>query len=245
MLLFKRIAMSLSPSPSASDQPAIQKTVLALLLTQSIASAALLTSSTVNPIVSAQLSGQDALAGLPTALVLGGASLAAYPAGRFMGRYGRRSGLALGSVIGIAGAALSAGGVAVAAFPLFLLGLLLLGAGRGILDQGRYAAAEVNPPEHRGRASGRNPSGWRRSPAHIWAQPSCWAWWRSYSWRCCRPICETLHNELRNAMNTACQQPSHRLSRLSHHCKTLTQKRQRPLCNPCFGRATARLRSSP
>jgi len=152
VLLFKRIAMSLSPSPSASDQPAIQKTVLALLLTQSIASAALLTSSTVNPIVSAQLSGQDALAGLPTALVLGGASLAAYPAGRFMGRYGRRSGLALGSVIGIAGAALSAGGVAVAAFPLFLLGLLLLGAGRGILDQGRYAAAEVNPPEHRGRA---------------------------------------------------------------------------------------------
>lgn len=132
--------------------PAVRKTVLALLLAQSMASAALITSSTVNPIVSARLSGQDALAGLPTALVLGGASLAAYPAGRFMGRYGRRSGLTLGSVIGVSGAILAAAGVAAGAFPIFLFGLLLLGAGRGVLDQGRYAAAEVNPPEHRARS---------------------------------------------------------------------------------------------
>lgn len=117
-----------------------------------MASAALIASSTVNPIVSARLGGRDALAGLPTALVLGGASLAAYPAGRFMGRYGRRSGLALGSLIGVAGAMLAAAGVAAGAFALFLPGLLLLGAGRGILDQGRYAAAEVTPPERRGRA---------------------------------------------------------------------------------------------
>ncbi len=130
----------------------MRKTVLALLAAQSIASAALITSSTVNPIVSARLSGQDALAGLPTALVLGGASLAAYPAGRFMGRYGRRIGLALGSAIGLSGAMLAAVGVAAGAFALFLLGLLFLGAGRGILDQGRYAAAEVNAPEHRARA---------------------------------------------------------------------------------------------
>ncbi len=135
-----------------SDAPAVRKTVVALLAAQSIASAALITSSTVNPIVSARLSGQDALAGLPTALVLGGASLAAYPAGRFMGRYGRRYGLALGSMIGVSGAILAAAGVAAGVFVLFLLGLLFLGAGRGILDQGRYAAAEVNAPEHRARA---------------------------------------------------------------------------------------------
>ena len=139
-------------TPPISDRTAIRRTSLALLLAQSIASAALLTSSTVNPIVSARLSGQDALAGLPTALVLAGASLAAYPAGQIMSRFGRRRGLALGSAVGVIGAVVAALSIMASMLPGFWLGLFLLGAGRGTLDQGRYAAAEVNPPEHRARA---------------------------------------------------------------------------------------------
>ncbi len=137
---------------SSSDSRAVRKTTAALLIAQSISSAALLISSTVNPIVAAQLGGQDALAGLPTALVLGGASLAAYPAGRLMGRYGRRFGLVAGCGVGIAGALVAGLSVMAGALALFFGGLLLLGAGRGTLDQGRYAAAEINPPVHRARA---------------------------------------------------------------------------------------------
>lgn len=134
------------------DQAAIRRATLTLLLTQSLASAALIASTTVNPLVIAQLSGQEVLAGLPSAIMLGGASLAAYPAGRLMGRLGRRAGLLIGVAIGIIGALISAGSIILAALPVYLLGLLLLGAGRGTLDQGRYAAAEINPPERRARA---------------------------------------------------------------------------------------------
>jgi MFS family permease len=137
---------------SYSDQPAIRRATLVLLLTQSVASAALLTSTTVNPLVMARLSGQEALAGLPSALMLAGASLAAYPAGHMMGRIGRRYGLTVGGVVALLGALLSGFSVLTGQWLPFLLGLMVLGAGRSTLDQGRYAAAEINPPEHRARA---------------------------------------------------------------------------------------------
>jgi MFS family permease len=135
-----------------NDRPAIRRATMGLLLTQSIASAALITSTTVNPIVAAQLSSQEALAGLPSALMLVGASVAAYPAGRLMGRLGRRYGMLIGCAVGLAGTLVCGFAVITSALPIFLAGLLLLGAGRGTLDQGRYAAAEINPPQHRARA---------------------------------------------------------------------------------------------
>ncbi|HEY3291040.1 MAG TPA: MFS transporter [Anaerolineae bacterium] len=137
------------------DAPLIRRATIGLFLTQSIASAALLASTTVNPIVISRLSGQDALAGLPTALMLAGASLAAYPAGRMMGQIGRRYGLLVGCVLAVAGGTICAISVATGMFVLFLLGLAVLGAGRATLDQARYAAAEINPPERRGRALSR------------------------------------------------------------------------------------------
>lgn len=123
-----------------------------LFVTQSLASAALIANAVVNPIIGAQLSGLDALAGLPGTLLLIGAASAAQPAGRLMDRLGRRPGLALGFLCGMAGMLL--GGVAVVArsFPLFLIGLLLIGSARGAIDQSRYAAADATPPSRRARA---------------------------------------------------------------------------------------------
>jgi MFS family permease len=134
------------------DAPLVQRATIVLLITQSIASAAFITSTTVNPLVMAKLSGQDALAGVPTALMLAGASLAAYPAGQMMGRLGRRNGLMIGCALGLAGALISGLSAATSTLPLFLIGLLILGAGRVTLDQSRYGAAEINPPERRARA---------------------------------------------------------------------------------------------
>jgi MFS family permease len=123
-----------------------------LFLAQSLGSAALIANATVNPIVGAELSGSDALSGLPGTLLLVGAASAAPPAGRLMQRVGRRWGLALGFFVGLVG--MVVGGMAIVAhsFPLFLLGLLLIGGARGAVDQSRYAAADAHLPERRARA---------------------------------------------------------------------------------------------
>src|SRR5262245_45551750 len=123
-----------------------------LFVAQSLGSAALIANATVNPIVGAKLSGSDALAGLPSTLLLLGAASAAQPAGYLMQRVGRRWGLALGFFIGLVG--MIVGGIAIVmqSFALFLLGLLLIGGARGAVDQSRYAAADAQTPERRARA---------------------------------------------------------------------------------------------
>jgi MFS family permease len=123
-----------------------------LFVAQGLGSAALIANSTVNPIVGADLSGSDALAGLPGTLLLLGAASAAQPAGRLMQRIGRRWGLALGFCIGALGMIIGGTAIVVHSLPLFLLGLLLIGAARGAVDQSRYAAADAQLPDRRGQA---------------------------------------------------------------------------------------------
>jgi MFS family permease len=137
---------------SILSQSAARRITWTLFLTQSLGSAALIANATVNPIVGAELSGRDALSGLPSTLLLIGAASAAQPAGRLMQRIGRRWGLALGFFIGMAG--MVVGGLAIVGgnFALFLLGLLLIGGARGAVDQSRYAAADAQLPERRARA---------------------------------------------------------------------------------------------
>src|SRR5262245_9237450 len=123
-----------------------------LFVTQSLGSAALIANATVNAIVGAKLSGRDALAGLPSTLLLLGAASAAQPAGYLMQRVGRRWGLALGFLIGTIGMVISGIAIVIHLFPLFLIGLLLIGGARGAVDQSRYAAADAQLPARRARA---------------------------------------------------------------------------------------------
>jgi MFS family permease len=69
-----------------------------------------------------------------------------------MQRRGRRSGLALGFFVGMAGMIIGGGAIIIHSFALFLLGLLLIGAARGAVDQSRYAASDAQIPERRARA---------------------------------------------------------------------------------------------
>jgi len=133
--------------------PTIGRRLIAILfVTQSLASAGLIATFTINPIVGARLSGQDALAGLPGTLLQIGAALAAYPLGRLMQASGRRAGLTLGFLLGTVGMLI--GGIAIASgsFVLFLVGLAFIGASRSAIDQGRYAAADAQPIDQRARA---------------------------------------------------------------------------------------------
>lgn len=123
-----------------------------LFVTQSMASAALIAQVTIGAIASAQLGGSIALAGLPTTVVLIGAAAAAYPAGRFMQRFGRRPGLALGFLFGMIGMLLDAVALIIGSFALFIVGLILIGFARGVTDQSRYAAADAVTITRRARA---------------------------------------------------------------------------------------------
>jgi MFS family permease len=123
-----------------------------LFATQSMASAAFIANITVGAIIGAELSGQKALAGLPSTLMLAGAATAAYPAGRFMQRFGRRPGLAIGFLLGFIGLIINGLAVVQASFPIFLIGLFFLGLARGVTDQSRYAAADAVPLSQRARA---------------------------------------------------------------------------------------------
>jgi MFS family permease len=113
--------------------------------------AALIASTTVSSLTGSELGGEWA-AGLPSAFTLVGGALAAYPAGQIASRFGRRASLSAGYVSGIAGGLITGLAVIARALPVFLFGMLLLGAARAVAEQARYASADLTPIHRRARA---------------------------------------------------------------------------------------------
>lgn len=136
------------------SKSAQQRIVIALFFVQGLFTAAVIAAFTLSPIIAANLSGSDGAAGVPSTITLVGRALVAYPAGWLMDRVGRRRGLSLGLIMGIAGALLSAAAVFENSFLGFLAGALLLGAMRGFAEQGRFVAAEVYAAARRARIIG-------------------------------------------------------------------------------------------
>jgi MFS family permease len=109
---------------------------------------------TLLSINAAQLSGADALAGLPTTLGLIGRAALAVPMGWLMDRTGRRTGLVLGYSIGVFG--MVTGVLAVQSFSFVLLctSSLIVGINNATSQQSRFVAAEVWPSGQRARVIG-------------------------------------------------------------------------------------------
>jgi len=129
-----------------------RKITMTLFAAQSLGSAGFIAVATVSSIVGAMLSGSPVLAGLPSAVYLLGSALSALILGLVMDRIGRRGGLTLGLLFGVAGSGFAARAIVARSFPLFLFGMGVMGIAQAALQLGRFAAAEVNPPEQRGRA---------------------------------------------------------------------------------------------
>ena len=141
--------------PNSTVSPIVQRRIIATLFAaQSIFSAALLQTFTVTAIVATKLTGLESLAGIPGTLNLAGRAFIGYPIAWLMERYGRRVSFVLGYLLGGLGAVISAYAIWLGSFLLFCLGALLLGMGRGISEQTRYAAAEVYVPAERGKVIG-------------------------------------------------------------------------------------------
>jgi MFS family permease len=135
------------------DYARIARKITAILfLVQSLSSAGFIALFTVNTLVGAELTGQRALAGVPEAVRVLGQAFAALAWGYTMERIGRRRGLAIGQAVGVVGSGVAGAAVIARSFPVFLLGMVLMGMARASADLGRFAAAEVHLPAERGRA---------------------------------------------------------------------------------------------
>jgi MFS family permease len=135
------------------DCPRISRRITTTMFaTQSLARAAFIACGTVSALVGIQLSGNAAWAGVPAAVLQLAGAFAALAVGAATERIGRRRGLALGLGVGVLGMGVAAGAVVADALLLFLGGLVLMGVASAAMLLGRFAVAEVHPPERRGRA---------------------------------------------------------------------------------------------
>ncbi len=123
-----------------------------LFITQSLASAGFIAAAAINPILGEKLAGNRSLATLPTALYLLSGALSASAWGYMMDRIGRRNSITLGLMIGVLGNGLVLFAIQSSSFMLATAGLMLMGITNAAVLLGRFAAAEVNPPDQRGRA---------------------------------------------------------------------------------------------
>jgi MFS family permease len=129
-----------------------RKITTVLFAQQSLASAGFIAAATLNSIVGRELSQHANWAGVPTAVYLLGGALAAFGWGYAFDAIGRRGGLAAGLILGAIGSGVAFAAIAISSFVLFLAGMILMGVANAAVQLGRFAAAEVNLPEHRGRA---------------------------------------------------------------------------------------------
>lgn len=129
-----------------------RKITWVLFANQSLASAGFIAAATINSIIGAQLGGSASFAGVPSAVYQVGAAFAASAWGYIMDRIGRRNGMVAGLIIGVIGNLLVLVAIGISSFFLFLTGMVMMGVTNAAVVLGRFAAAEVNPPERRGAA---------------------------------------------------------------------------------------------
>ncbi|MBI5945450.1 MAG: MFS transporter [Chloroflexi bacterium] len=129
-----------------------RKITTILFAQQSLASAGFIAASTLNSIVGKELSQHANWAGVPTAVYLLAGAFSAFMWGYVFDAVGRRGGLVTGLCVGVIGSGVAFYAIAIQSFAVFLGGMILMGIANAAVQLGRFAAAEVNRPEHRGRA---------------------------------------------------------------------------------------------
>ncbi|RTR36308.1 MFS transporter [Robertmurraya yapensis] len=145
--------LSQSYAVSQENQKKLYKRTLFIVsISQIFGGAGLAAGITVGALLAQQMLGTDAYAGLPSALFTLGSAGAALFVGRFSQKYGRRTGLTVGFMIGGLGAI----GVIIAALvnSAFLLfaSLLIYGAGTATNLQARYAGTDLANNKQRATA---------------------------------------------------------------------------------------------
>lgn len=149
----KTYQMNQSYADSQEKQKMLYKrTLIIISISQIFGGAGLAAGVTVGALLAQQMLGTDAFAGVPSGLFTLGSAGAALIVGRLSQRYGRRTGLTAGFMIGGLGAI----GVITAAIinSVFLLfaSLLIYGAGTATNLQARYAGTDLANNKQRATA---------------------------------------------------------------------------------------------
>ncbi|CAN7311378.1 MFS transporter [Microbacterium sp. LjRoot45] len=131
-----------------------RRTVRVLAAGQVLGGIAFGATVSLGALLAADLSGDESLSGLATASVTLGASLCAIPLARLASRRGRRLALTLGNLFALVGIAVVLVAAASRAFPLLIVGVVLIGAGNAGNLQSRFAATDLATSSRRGRDLG-------------------------------------------------------------------------------------------
>lgn len=128
-----------------------RRTVLVLMLAQVVGSIGMGAMLAVGALIALDLSGSDTWSGMATTMITLGAAAFALPLASLAARRGRRPGLALGWFLGALGGLVVIAATLWELFALFLVGMLLIGAGTATNLQARHAAADLATERTRGR----------------------------------------------------------------------------------------------
>jgi MFS family permease len=136
----------------ASSRRLQRRTLRVLAVAQVFGGVGFFLGVTVAALLARDVSGEEALSGLPLALGIATAAIAAAPLTTWMARAGRRTGLAAGHLIAAAGAAVVVGAAALDSFLVLCLGVAAFGLANTSNLLARYAATDLASPQARARA---------------------------------------------------------------------------------------------
>jgi MFS family permease len=137
------------------EREALQRRTLRVLTAAQVLSGLGGSGAAAGALLALDITGSDALASLPLALLVVGSAATVVPISALSRRAGRRTGLGTALAIATVGAAGVVTAGELESFALLLAASLLFGAGNTAVMLARYAAADLSEPGERGRAIGR------------------------------------------------------------------------------------------
>ena len=128
-----------------------RKVVTVLAIGQILGAIGTGASFSIGSLMAVQISGSPGLGGLAATFATLGTAILAFPLARFANRWGRRWALSVGLLVAALGSAIVVAADLAQSFPLFIVGIALVGAGNAVNLQTRFAATDLAQPATRAR----------------------------------------------------------------------------------------------
>ncbi len=132
----------------------IRRNTICIALSQAFTGAGMQMGYGIAPLMVVALSGSSSLAGMSVGLFAVSRFLVAYPVGKITDSYGRKPGIMLGLLLGLAGSLTLGLAMQKASIVGLAVGLLIMGMGLNAAQQLRVAAADMYLPNMRAQALG-------------------------------------------------------------------------------------------
>lgn len=105
----------------------------------------------VGALLLAEVSGNDAISGLASAMFGAGAALAGIPLARLAAKRGRRLALVVGSLVAMLGSLIAILGSVIVQWPVLAIGIALVGVASAVQLLSRFSATDLALPKNRAR----------------------------------------------------------------------------------------------